>query len=404
MLTLITASALTLMLPVGLPPEVQSVADANNQFALDLYHKLRNKDGNLFFSPYSISKALAMVWAGARGDTEREMAAVLHFKLGQERQHQAFRETRKLLNRTGPFGLPPLPNNKVQLHLSANLWGQRGFDFQESYLSLIQDCYGGGLQEIDFTAAEKARKKINAWVEQQTHNKIQELFQPGTIDTNTRLVLASAIYFKGDWAHPFKKSGTREDSFWVTNSTKVPAMLMSQTDTFGYFEDKDLQGLQMPYEGKDLALIVLLPSKRDGLAELEKALTAEKLAGWVGRFWEQKVNVWLPKFKTTSAMDLNDTLVALGMEKAFTGSADFSGMTGGREPLAISKVVHQAFVDVNEEGTEAAAATGVAMSLSAAPGSSGPRVPVFRADHPFVFAIRDVRTGVILFLGRMSKP
>lgn len=421
MLNLIAATTLTLTIPAGVPQDVQGVAEANNQFALDLYqkllikdqlalelyHKVRiNEDHNLFISPYSINKTLTMVWAGARGDTEKEMASVLHVRFGQDRQHQAFLEARKLLNQgNGLFGLAnPLGNDRsVQLYLSAGLWGQRGHAYQTKYLKLIHDYYGGDLQEVDFAAPEQTRQKINAWVEKQTHNKIKALFAPDAFTAATRLVLASSIYFKGDWVHPFKKNDTREDSFWVTASTKAPVKLMNQTETFGYFQDKEVQGLQMPYQGKDLAMVVLLPNKKDGLADLEKGLTAERLAGWMGQLREQKVDVWLPKFKMRYGLDLIPSLMALGMKKAFTSAADFSGINGGEDPLVISQVVHQAFVDVNEEGTEAAAATGVDITLGAA-SSARPPLPVFRADHPFVFAIRDLRTGVILFLGRMFKP
>src|SRR5262249_9365927 len=219
------------------------------------------------------------------------------------------------------------------------------------------------------------------------------------LDITTRLVLASAIYFKGDWDRPFAKSQTRTEVFWLADGTRARVPLMQQTGTFAYFENDQLQGLRMPYAGKDLALFVLLPKKKDGLADLEKTLTAEKLASWQGQLREQEVEVFLPKFKLASQFSLRETLEALGLKRAFTAAADFSGMNGGRETLFISAVTHKAFVDLNEEGTEAAAATGVAISTLSAPNRSA--VPVFRADHPFVFAIGDVRTGLILFLGRV---
>jgi serpin B len=406
MLNLTPLFGLTLAVAAGVPPqEVQSVVAGNNQFALDLYTQMSGRDGNLFFSPYAIDKALAMTYAGARGDTAAEMAAALHFTLGPDRQHHAFLEARKLLNRSG--GAPgvgiPLPGKRdVQLHLAASLWGQRGYGFQKNLLNLLQECYGAGLNEVDFTATEQARKTINAWVEKQTSHKIPQLFGPDVLGPSTRLVLASAIYFKGDWTHPFKKDKTRTELFRVDADNKFRVPMMNQTEPFGYCEDEQVQVLQMTYQGEHLAMVVLLPKKPDGLAELEKALTEEKLAAWVGQLREQKVDVSLPKFKLTDAFSLNETLAALGVKKAFSpAEADFSGMNGGREPLFLSTVLHKAFVDVNEEGTEAAAATGVEVSALALP---GPAVPVFRADHPFVFAIRDVRTGMILFLGRVVKP
>ena len=383
--------------------DVQSIVGANNQFAFDLYNRLSREDGNLFFSPYSISKALAMVYAGARGDTEREMANVLHFTLGQDRQHKAFSETRKLLNGgKGAFALPNPFRKDVQLYLSVNLWGQRGYGFQKDYLNLIRNYYGGELQEVDFAAAEPARRQINAWVQQQTRNKIKDLFADGTISSDTRLVLATAIYFKGDWAKRFKKL-TRNDDFWISADKAVKVPLMNQTDTFGYFGEKDYQALQLPYQGKNLAMVVLLPNARDGLAKLEKSLTAKMLADCMNGFREQQVHVWLPRFKMDTAYDLNRTLSDLGMDKAFGAGADFGGMNGGQHKLVINKVAHKAFVEVNEQGTEAAAATGVEMELTA-PRVAPPSPPVIRADHPFLFAIVDQSTGLILFLGRVTKP
>ncbi len=408
MLSVIVAAALTLPVMVGGAQEVQSMVAANNQFAVDLYRQLNHTDDNLFFSPYCISKTLAMVYAGARGATEQEMATVLHFTLGQGRQHQAFLETRNLLNSgngTSALVNPFRHNSGSLLYLASSLWGQHGSGFQQSYLKLIQDYYGGGLREVNFAASEQARYQINAWVAEQTHHTIQELFAPGSLNASTRLVLASAIYFRGDWIHAFPKTGTRKATFWQGAGSGSEVLMMNQTDIFGYFENEQLQGLQMPYQGKDLALIALLPRNRAGLADLERQLTGANLAAWCGQMSEQKVDVSLPRFKLVESIALEDTLSALGMKTAFDRyEADFSGMNGGRERLFISKVIHKAFVDVNEEGTEAAAATGVAMhSLSAAP-SSLPVVPVFRADHPFVFAIQNVRTGTLLFLGRVVKP
>jgi serpin B len=400
MLSLLSALGLTLPLAAGVPADVQAVSAANNQFAFDLYGQLRGQDGSLFFSSYSIDKTLAMTYAGARADTAKEMAAVLHLGLGQDRPHRAFLEMRKLLNR-GPGS--SWSNQGVQLSLSANLWGQRGHGFRKDFRGLLQQCYGAGLEEVDFGAPDQAEKTINAWVERQTNHKIPELFSPGSLNVTTRLVLASAIYFKGDWVHAFEKSQTRSEAFRVNAATTVPVPMMNQTETFGYFEDDRLQLLRMPYEGDNLAMVVLLPKKAEGLADLEKTLTAEKLANWTGQLRAQKVEVALPKFKLTSGFSLEDTLQALGMRKAFAGGeADFSGMADAREPLFISAVVHQAYVDVNEEGTEAAAATGAAVGTLSAPVRQA--VPVFRADHPFVFAICDARTGVILFLGRVLRP
>jgi serpin B len=401
-------SILGLSLLSAAPQGGASVVAANNQLAIDLYGRLGGREGNLFFSPYSISKALAMTYAGARGDTEREMAAVLHFTLGQEKQHRAFLEMRKLLNRNHPAMNGGYSPRKAipQLWVSDNLWGQRGYGFRKGYLDLLHECYGAGLQEVDFrTAPERARQTINAWVERQTNHKIPELLAPRAIHSLTRLVLVSAIYFKGDWATPFDKSATRPEIFRIDARRQIRTPMMKNTDEFGYFEDEQLQGLRMMYQGDDLALLILLPKHAEGLAALEKTLTPEKLKTWMAKLRTQKVDVTLPKFRMTDEFALEDTLMALGMRKAFSpAEADFSGMNDGREPLRIDTVTHKAFVEVNEEGTEAAAATAVGMAALSAPPTISPPIPVLRADHPFLFAICDVQTGLLLFLGRVTNP
>ncbi|HWG42101.1 MAG TPA: serpin family protein [Gemmataceae bacterium] len=404
--SLISAFALTLPVLSAAPQEGASAVTANNQFAFDLYGRLASRQGSLFFSPYSITKALAMAYAGARGDTEREMASVLHFTLGQQRQHRAFLEMRKVLNRNHPAmtGVPASGKPIPQLWVSANLWGQRGYGFAKNYLNLLHECYGADLQEIDFADSEQARKTINDWAEKQTNHRIQNLLAPRMIHPASRLVLASAIYFKGDWASGFDKSATRPEIFQVNAHKKILVPMMHGTEKFGYFENQRMQGLRMPYAGENLAMLVLLPKQVDGLAALEKALTADKLKDWRGELRTQEVEVTLPKFRMTDEFALKDTLMALGMHKAFE-SADFSGMYDGREPFAIGAVTHKAFVEVNETGTEAAAATAVTIAATAMPPSMPPPpIPVFRADHPFLFAICDMQTGLLLFLGRVTNP
>jgi serpin B len=405
MLNLASVVALALPLMPASPIDVGGVIAANNRFALDLYHQLRTQSGNVLFSPYSINKTLGMAYVGASGATAREMAAVLHY--GPCQGPLAFLKMRMLLNRfngaragTGPFTSKP----DVELYLAANLWGQRGYGFDNGFKKLLQECYGAGLEETDFGTPDKARKTINAWVEKQTCHKVPELFGPGSINHESRLVLASAIYFKGDWIHAFNKHGTQNSSFWIDANRKVQVPMMNQTATFGYFENAHLQALRMPYRANHHALIVLLPTKRDGLAGLEAALTSTKLAEYGAALREQMVEVAFPKFKMTDGFSLNGALTAMGMKDAFiNGQADFSGMNGGRESLYLSAVVHKACLDINEEGTEAAAATGAVVSHTISL-PARPAVPVFRADHPFVLAIVDKRTQTILFLGRFVKP
>jgi serpin B len=372
--------------------DVAALVKGNNAFAFDLYDQLRAKDGNVFFSPYSISTALAMTYAGARGDTAAEMAKALYFTLGPDELHRAEAALLAGLNGGGkPRG--------YQLSIANALWGQQGYGFKEGFLKLTQASYGAGLREVDFASnPEAARQTINAWVEKETKDKIKDLFPKGVLNNLTRLVLTNAIYFKGDWASQFKKDQTRDEEF-QTGADKVKAPMMHQMARFKYLDADGVQALELPYAGKELSMVVLLPKKTDGLAELEKMLSADKVAGWLGKLREQEVIVALPKFKTTCEYSLNGPLAALGMKKAFGPTADFSGMNGRKDDLYIQAVVHKAFVDVNEEGTEAAGATGIAVGVKALPVRRE-----FRADHPFVFLIRDTRNDSILFLGRVVNP
>jgi serpin B len=374
-------------------PDVPAVVEGNNRFAFDLYGRLREQDGNLFFSPYSISAALAMTAAGARGETADEMAKVLHLSLGAEKLAAAEGALARQVNGEGR-------QRGYRLRTANALWGQKGFGFRPEFLKLTGDGYGAPLHEVDFAATEGARKTINAWVEKQTEEKIKDLIKPGVLDANTRLVLTNAIYFKGDWQSQFRKNLTRDEPFKLADGKTVPVPLMHQQERFAYLDRPDFQLLEMPYSDKDLSMVVLLPKKTDGLAALEKELTADNLGLWLKGAREEKVLVALPRFRLTAEFDLNKALTALGMPSAFTASADFSGMGGNKGELYLSAVVHKAFVDVNEEGTEAAAATGAAVAKRAA----GPVVPVFRADHPFVFLIRDRQSGAVLFLGRLTSP
>ncbi len=374
---------------------VQAVARGGNAFAVDLYSKLRGQEGNLFFSPYSISTALAMTYAGARGETATQMAETLHFDLRDAALHNAYAkliaETEKATEAEG-----------CELSVANALWAQQGYEFLRAFLRLVRESYDAPLHEVDFVGAtEQARTRINDWVAERTRDKIQDLIPPGALDALTRLVLTNAVYFKGDWAHPFEEDDTTEERFWTSAEESVPAPMMHQAEDFGYRESESWQMVELPYAGETLSMVVVLPRQKDGLASLEKQLTAEKLAGWMRGLAERKVNLTLPKFKLTSRFELAAVLGGLGMRDAFSPrSADFSGMTGKRD-LFVSAVIHKAYVDVNEEGTEAAAATGVVMKLTAV----RPMEPVtFRADHPFLFLIRHRGTGSILFMGRVAEP
>ena len=381
----------------------QLVVEGNNMFALELYAKLRSQGGNLFVSPYSISTALAMTHAGARGRTASQMAQVLHFpaiaepsspRSDQRQVASAYGQIIKDLNKRGEKGA-------YTLNVANALWGQKGYGFLEEFLELVRTNCGGQLSEVDFIGAtEAARKTINAWVEKQTKGKIKDLIPAGVLDSMTRLVLTNAIYFKGNWARQFKKDQTQDAPFILADGRTIQTPMMNQTAQFGYTETETLQGLELPYVDKELSMIILLPRELDGLSKLEETLTAENLSQWLGRLYSREVVVSVPKFKVTTQFSLASVLQSMGMTDAFSSSADFSGMDGKKD-LFISAVIHKAYVDVNEEGTEAAAATGVTMKLT----SFGPsETPVFRADHPFLFLIRDNNSGGILFIGRVMDP
>lgn len=378
------------------PRDTREVVAGNTGFAVDLFDKLRMREGNLFFSPYSISTALAMTCGGARGETEKQMAQTLHFNLPADELPPAFAALGAELNVVQQKG-------QVQLTTANSLWPQKGYAMLPAYLALCQKYYGTAITPVDYSGhTEAARKTINDWVEAKTNRKIVELLKPGMVASSTRLVLVNAIYFKGNWASQFESRLTANEPFHVTSEKSVAVPLMRQTYDYRYAEFPDLQILELPYAGDDLSMLVLLPRKVDGLGNLEAELTVQNLTSWTLNLPSQKVVVFLPKFKATSEFLLKGTLAELGMSDAFSRQADFSGMDG-RKDFFIGDVIHKAFVEVNEEGTEAAAATAVGMFGSAAPTHSKP-VPVFRADHPFLFLIRDNRNGSILFLGRVTDP
>jgi serpin B len=383
-----------------------AVVKAGNNFAFDLYSNLAGKEGNLFFSPHSISTAMAMVYAGARGKTETQMAKVLHLddelcspcplKAQCEKKliHSAYAAILTDLNEQGKKG-------NYQLSIANALWGQKGYSFLKDYLELVETNYGGGLNEVDFIGATEAvRQRINNWVEKQTNNKIKDLIAKGVLNSMTRLVLTNAIYFKGNWASQFDEAKTRPEPFTLAGGEKLQVPMMNQTAEFKYTEQEDFQGLQLGYVEDELSMIILLPGENLDLAEFEKKLTAENLAGWSAGFVKRQVRVSIPKFKQLSQFSLAGILRSMGMTEAFSTDADFSGMNGKRD-LFISAVIHKAFVDVNEEGTEAAAATAVAVAVTAVQPKS---IPVFRADRPFLLIIRDNQSGNILFLGRVMHP
>ncbi len=386
--------------------QIAAVVNGGNEFAFDLYTKLAaDNKGNLFFSPASIHTALAMTYAGAKGTTAEQMARTLHYTLKDDELPPAFALFIKKLN-TPRMDREDKP--VYQLTIANALWGQQGYPWLEEFLKVTKDNYGASLQELDFkTQAEESRKTINKWVEEQTKEKIKNLIPEGVLDETTRLVLTNAIYFKSCWHEQFKKENTKDESFNLTAEKKVDVPMMHQKGNVAYMETDDFQAVQLIYQYGDLAMFIFLPKKIDGLAGMEKQLTAENLKEWsVNKMKTAEVELSMPRFKIESSFSLGDTLKAMGMPDAFDKKlADFTGMCADakKDQLRISQVIHKAFVAVDEEGTEAAAATAVVM-VGATAVKPKLESKIFKADHPFVFVIRHRDTGSVLFIGRVMNP
>lgn len=374
----------------------QALAKGNNVFALDIYNQLRAVPGNIFFSPYSIRTALAMTYAGARGETAAQMKKTLCFTLDDGALHAAFAESIRALNTAG--------GDNYDMNVANSLWCEKTRAFLQAFIAINTQAYGGALQQVDFiNAAETARLQINAWVEEQTRNKIKNLIPPGGVDNNTRLALVNAVYFKGLWAEQFDKKLTRNESFHHADgkTAQTPLMTFSKPMNVPFFAGDGIKLIELDYRGNSISMLIVLPDTAEGLLALETRFNEALLNQWLKKLNKQMVSVYLPRFSMNwGAKNIVPDLQALGMRDAFAAqAADFSGIDGTRE-LLISSVFHKAFVDVYEEGTEAAAATGVLIGVTSMP----PPPEVFRADHPFLFLIREKATGAILFMGRLTEP
>jgi serine protease inhibitor len=495
-----------------LTPEIRAVVRANSDFALDLYARLSEEAAakNLFFSPYSVSSALALVIEGARGETAEQMGKVLGYgaslhrgsdgrdnpwdmarlhtgmaALNNEFAAGAQAATKEVRNRIdalrkqlqdanqqaaelqkkGDFGAAHRTADQArkiaaelnqlqgrfgqyELRIANALWGEKTYLFRQAYLDTLHKYYHtGGLSPVDFrNDFEGARQRINAWVEEQTKARIKNMIPKDIMDEESkklvRLILTNAIYFKGEWAEVFQEGQTKDEDFFLSGGSKARVPLMHRNDMPGvrytafqgdgksfdtpsriarggrvdekklYPDEHGFAMLEMPYKGGELSMVVIAPRSPDGLAELEKKLTGGNLQAWLGKLQPRSVHVYVPKFKLETKYDMERILEAMGMKRAFkdpraADGAQFDGMSQSEDPaqkLYISKVLHKAFVEVNEKGTEAAAATAVIMVTPTAAPTSVPFTPTFRADRPFVFLIRDVKTGSILFLGRMTNP
>ncbi|XP_006007368.2 leukocyte elastase inhibitor B isoform X1 [Latimeria chalumnae] len=381
---------------------MEKISDANTLFTLDLFKNFNetNPTGNIFFSPFSISSALAMVYLGAKGSTADQMEKVLHFDKAGE-IHPSIQSLNTEINKPG----------ECLLKLANRVYTEKTYNFLPEFLNSAAKFYKADLPAVDFqNAADEARKQINQWVEAQTEGKIQNLLTEGTVTSLTRMVLVNAIYFKGSWAHKFNDRATKEMPFRLNKSESNSVQMMYQEKklNFNYVDEMKLKVLELPYVGKELSMIILLPDDINddstGLQQLEKNITFESIQKWTlpGRMRNVKVQVHLPKFKLEDMYDLKSSLTRLGMLDVFNGDrADLSGMTEKPE-LHLSKVIHKSFVEVNEEGTEAAAATGAIMMLRCS------RMPddivYFTADHPFLFFIRHNSSNSVLFFGRYCSP
>ncbi|XP_024844989.1 serpin B3 [Bos taurus] len=391
---------------------MSSLSEAIIHLAIDLFHQIRKSEKeNIFLSPFSISSALAMTYLGARENTASQMQKVLHFnKIAENTRGGAAKEhVEKPGNVHHHFQqlLTELKKSTdaYELSVANRLYGEKEFRFLQEYLDNVQKFYLASVESADFkNAAEESRKMINSWVESQTNGKIKELFPEDSLKSSTVLVLVNAVYFKGQWNQKFKEEHTAEEKFWLNKDTSKPVRMMKQTNSFKFVSLEDVQAkiLEIPYKGEELSMMVLLPNEVDGLQELEDQLTAEKLIAWTSpqNMGKREVDLYLPRFKVEESYDLVPTLKALGMVDAFNDKvANFSGMTGRRD-LVVSKVFHKSFVEVTEEGTEAAAATGVGVAVI----TSLPIRESFRCDHPFLFLIKHIKTNSILFGGRVSSP
>lgn len=387
-----------LLISISAEANIDNIVNANNEFTFDLYSKLSDKKDNIFFSPYSISTALAMTYEGARGMTAQEMEKVFYFPKENKTRRDGFLELLNEINKK---------DKKYKLHTANALWVEKSYKLLDEYLRVIDKYYQGKATNVGFIdpdEREQSRLIINQWVEGHTNNKIRNLIKPEMLTEDTKLVLTNAIYFKGNWQVQFNKGGTKDEDFKITAEKKIKVPMMRITGInppeFNYAETGDLQALELSYDGKELSMLILLPKGR--LEDIEKTLNYQRIKDLRKKLDSRPVEIYMPKFKFEKEYPLKSTLIDVGMPTAFSDLADFSGMDGTKM-LKIGSVIHKAFVEVNEEGTEAAAATGVVMVTKLSVQER--KKPVtFRADHPFIFIIQHNKTCAILFIGRVYEP
>jgi serpin B len=385
--------------PVVDQSDMTTLVNGDSEFAFDLYQALNKEDGNIFYSPYSISLALAMTYAGARGETAQQMADTLHYQLDQSALHSAFNNLGIELEKRGE-GAKGKDEKGFRLNIVNAIWGQKGYKFLSNYLDLLAENYGAGLRVLDFIKnPNQSREVINQWVSDQTEGRIKDLIPEGSITPLTRLVLTNAIYFNAAWALPFKPDATLNGPFHLISGTDVTAAMMKQTGSFKYSEGDNYQVIELPYDGQELSMVIFLPAPGQFTA-FEEAMTYQLISNILAqKNGNQYIALTMPKFEFESEFGLKETLMTMGMVEPFLDTADFSGMSS-QSDLHIDDVVHKAFVSVDEAGTEAAAASAVIVGTTSMP----PEPMTLTLDRPFVFLIRDIQTGTILFIGRVMNP
>lgn len=371
----------------------QNISDENNRFAFNLFHKLANSSGNCIFSPYSVSTALIMTAAGARSETEKEMIQVLYMKDNIRAFHQKYAEhMNKVENKT-----------KIQLNIASSLWFQKGFKFQGPFMEILNKAYNASLNQCDFAANPKMEaSRINQWVEERTKGKIKDLVNTSMINNSTKMMLINAIYFYGEWKMIFNKNLTRDGNFYQNAGQAIKVRFMNSVDKMKYAADNDFQVLAIPYQKNEASMLVFLPKSKADFESYIQSLTHEKFKSLILKMSEFKIDLSLPKFSFSSQFELDKVLSEMGMKHPFSNHADFSGINGKRE-LKIDQVIHKAFIEVSEKGTEAAAATIVNIKETAA-APDKEKIIRFNANHPFIFMILDNATGQILFCGIINHP
>ena len=391
--------------PSAAAADLQELARGNNAFAFNLYRALASEEGNLFYSPYSISLALALTYAGAKGETESQMADTLQFLLPQDKLHPTFNAL-DLELASRDKGPEDAEEEGFRLNITNAVWGQKDYEFLDSFLDLLAESYGAGVRRVDFRGSpEESRITINDWVAERTEDKIKDLIPPDIISGLTRLVLTNAIYFNAGWQYAFEEGGTQTAPFHLLDGSRVDVPMMRTTEGFGYARGEGYQAVDLPYVGHELSMTIMLPDM-GRFREFEDRLDAALVRRIIGDIADHYVDLKMPKFEFESQFLLADTFQEMGMANAFDPAvAEFSGMNGksclaGDEGcLYIRDVVHKAFVSVDEKGTEAAAATAVAMQIE----SAKPQPVDVTIDRPFIFLIRDRGTDATLFVGRVEK-